>query len=87
MPADKKTTLKIRASYHPHGDWRLKVTVARKLLLNQIVSYETVQDEWLEVEVDLSVFAGASAEIIIENQANNWQNEFGYWGSIEVISE
>ena len=87
VPADKKTTLKIRASYHPHGDWRLKVTVARKLLLNQIVSYETVQDEWLEVEVDLSVFAGASAEIIIENQANNWQNEFGYWGSIEVVSE
>ena len=87
VPAGKKTTLKIRASYHPHGDWRLRVTVARKVLVNQIVSYETVQDEWLKIDVDLTEFAGSNAEIVIENQANDWQNEFGYWGSIDVVSE
>lgn len=87
VPAGMKTTLNIRASYHPHGDWQLVVSVARKQLLNQIVSYETVGDEWLEVAVDLSEFAGSTAEIVIENRANDWHNEFGYWGRIEVVTE
>jgi len=87
VPAGKKTTLKIRASYHPHGDWRLRISVARKELINQIVSYETVQDEWLELDVDLTEFAGSTAEVVIAQQANDGRNAFGYWGSIDVVTE
>ena len=87
VPAGKKTMLKIRASYHPHGDWRMRVVVGRKVLLDQEVSYATVQDEWLESEVDLTAYAGTMVEIVLENVATGWNNEFGFWGKVELVSE
>ena len=87
IPAGKKTTLKIRASYHPHGDWQMRIVVGRKVLLDQEVSYATVQDEWLNCEVDLTEYAGTHVEIVLENMATGWNNEFGYWGKVELVSE
>ncbi len=87
VPSARKTTLRIRASYHPHGDWLLRVRVGRETLFKQIVGSQTVKGEWLELDVDLSKFAGQHIELTIENGANDWRNEFGYWGSIEVVSD
>ena len=87
VPPGKTTTLKIRASYHPHGDWKLRVRAGEKILADQIVDYQTVQDEWLTLDIDLTPFAGQHIELTVENAVNNWNNEFGYWGSIEIISE
>lgn len=87
IPANKKTTLKVRASYHPHGDWQLRVLANKEVLHDQIVSYKTVKTEWLDLEIDLSKFAGKSIDLILENRANNWENEFGYWGSIKIVTE
>ncbi|MFT6575271.1 MAG: hypothetical protein ACJA16_003471, partial [Akkermansiaceae bacterium] len=42
---------------------------------------------WLDLEIDLSKFAGKSLDLILENKANNWMNEFGYWGSIKVVTK
>jgi hypothetical protein len=86
IPEGESTHLKLRASYHPHGDWQLRVLVGKEVLIDQIVSYATVKDEWLTLDVDLSRFAGKHVELVIENRANDWMNEFGYWGSIEVVS-
>jgi predicted cupin superfamily sugar epimerase len=61
IPKGKATTLKLRTSYHPHGDWKMRVVVGRKVLLEQKVSHETVQDEWLDSEVDMSEYAGIRA--------------------------
>jgi hypothetical protein len=79
--------LKIRASYHPHGDWLLRVLAGRDILAKQLVSYGTVVEEWLNLEVDLTPYAGKTIEINVENVANDWRNEFGYWGSIEIVNE
>ena len=49
--------LKIRASYHPHGDWQLRVRVGKEVLADKLVSFQTVQDEWFNLEVDLTQFA------------------------------
>ncbi|MEM7144414.1 MAG: PVC-type heme-binding CxxCH protein [Verrucomicrobiota bacterium] len=87
VPRDKTTTLKIRASYHPHGDWQLRVRANNEILADEIVSYQTVQDEWLTLEIDLTPYAGEHLDLIIENAANDWKNEFGYWGSIQITSE
>ena len=87
IPADQKTTLKVRASYHPHGDWQLRVLANKEVLHDQIVSYESVKSEWLDLEIDLSKFVGKSIDLVLENRANNWMNEFGYWGSIKIVSE
>ncbi len=87
VPKNKSTHLKIRASYHPHGDWKLRVRVGKKILADQIISYETVNDEWLNLDINLNEFAGQNIEVIVENGANDWKNEFGYWGSIKIVQE
>ena len=56
IPTDKKTTLHMRVSHHPHGDWQLRVLADGKMIENQLVSSKTVgKDEWMEVSVDLDV--------------------------------
>ena len=87
VPKGKKTSLKVKASYHAHGDWQIRVKADGKVIHDQIVGYTAVQSQWLELNLDLSDYAGQKIPIIIENKANDWRNEFGYWGSIEVVSK
>jgi putative membrane-bound dehydrogenase-like protein len=87
VPKSGKTHLKIRASYHPHGDWQLRVLAGQEVIADQIVSYETVKEEWLILNIDLTKFAGRTIDLSIENKANDWKNEFGFWSSINVVTE
>ena len=88
IPANRTTTLKLKVSHHPHGDWQLRVLADGKVLADQIVSSKTVgDDEWLDVDVDLSPFAGKAIRLVIENRANDWMNEWAYWNKIQLVSE
>jgi len=87
IPSAKTTTLKLRTSFHPHSDWKMRVVVGRKVLLEQEVSHEAVQDEWLDSEVDLTEYAGTMVEIVLENATNGSDNQFGYWSKVELVSE
>jgi len=40
----------------------------------------------MEVEVDLSKYAGSEVELALVNQASEWMCEAGYWGEIAVTS-
>lgn len=88
VPKDKTTALKLRVSHHPHGDWQLRVLANGKVLTDQVVGAKTVgKDEWLDVSVDLTKFAGNRISLNIENRANNWHNEWAYWNSVKIVSE
>lgn len=88
IPQGKKTSLQLRVSHHPHGDWQLRVLADGKVIADQIVGPETIgPNEWLDVSVDLSPFAGRRIELSIENRANNWHNEWAYWNQVKVVSE
>lgn len=88
IPASGKTTLKLRVSHHPHGDWQLRVLADDKVIADQIVGPKTVgRDEWLDVSVDLSGFGGHEINLQIENRANDWRNEWAYWGKVEIVKE
>lgn len=88
VPAGKQTRLNLRVSHHPHGDWQLRVLVNGKSISDQIVGSKSVaKDEWQNVSVDLSSFAGESIDLVIENKANNWFNEWAYWNKVEVVSQ
>jgi len=87
VPTAAKTALKMRVSHHPHGDWQLRVLAGQELLADKIVSPDAVDEEWLDVTVDLSQFAGQKIQLSIENRANNWRNEWAYWNEIEIVSE
>lgn len=84
----KKTTLQMRVSHHPHGDWQLRVLADGKIIENQLVSSKSVgDDEWMEVSVDLTPYAGKKIRLSIENHPNNWMNEWAYWNKVAITSE
>ncbi|MAV37966.1 MAG: hypothetical protein CMJ59_21210 [Planctomycetaceae bacterium] len=88
VPEGKKTSLKLRISHHPHGDWQLRVLVGKKVLADQIVGPKTVsKNEWADVDVDLTQFAGTKIKLSLENRANNWNCEWAYWNEIQVVSK
>lgn len=88
IPRNKKTSLNLRVSHHPHGDWQLRILANGEVMADQIIGAETVgHDEWLNVSVDLSRFAGERVNLTLENRANNWQNEWAYWNTVEVVNE
>jgi hypothetical protein len=45
------------------------------------------KNEWAEVEVDLTGFAGQKIKLSLENRANNWNCEWAYWNVIKVVSK
>jgi len=88
IPRGKKTRLSMRVSHHPHGDWQLRVVVAGEVLADRIIGSRSVSDdEWLDVTVDLTRFAGRRIRLIIENRPNDWRNEWAYWNRVSVVSE
>lgn len=88
VPANQQTILSMRVSHHPHGDWQLRVLAGKDVLLDQTVSSKTVsKDEWLDVDVDLSKYAGSQVHLTIENRANDWHNEWAYWNKVKLVTQ
>lgn len=88
IPQDKTTMLKLRVSHHPHGDWQLRVVVNGKVEADKIIGSKSVaDDEWLNVDVDLSKYAGKKVSIEIENRPNDWRNEWAYWNRVVIESK
>lgn len=86
VPQSGRTTLQLKVSHHPHGDWQLRVRANDRVLADQIVSSSTVQtDEWLPLEVDLSDFAGRKVQLSLENHPNDWHNEWAYWRDVKIV--
>jgi hypothetical protein len=75
-------TLRFGVAAHERGDWELRVFAGRELLQKQLV--DRAGGTWKEITIDLKRFAGQSVDIRLENAANGWNFEFGYWSAIEV---
>ncbi len=88
IPAGKKSKLVIDVSHDPRGDWRLVVTAGNSgRLIDEMISKTTCKDGWATFTVDLTRYAGQEIPIRLVNQANDWAYEFGYWGSVRIVSE
>jgi putative membrane-bound dehydrogenase-like protein len=88
IPEKKKTKLQLRVSHHPHGDWQLRVLASGKVIADKIIGSKSVaDDEWLDVTVDLTQFAGRTIQLSIENRPNDWHNEWAYWNKVSIVSE
>jgi hypothetical protein len=82
VPSGKKTGLKLSVAAHEQGDWELRVFANEKLLKKQLI--DPKGDRWKNVSVDLSEFAGKQVALRLENVANDWNWEFGYWSDLKV---
>ena len=86
IPNDKNTMLKVLVSHHNLGDWELIIRVNGSIQKQIIVDKNTVNENgWIEVNFDLSPFSGNNnVKIDLENKANNWRFEAGYWKDLKI---
>ena len=82
VPAGAKASLVFSVAAHERGDWELRVLADGKLLRSQIVNGSG--GRWEKVVVDLSGLAGRTVPLRLENCANGWAWEFGYWSDLEL---
>jgi len=87
VPAGKKTVLKATVSNHPNYDWELVFRVNGSIQKTVTVDEALTKGGWAEVVFDLTSFAGSTIQVELENKANGWAFEGGYWGSLVVASE
>jgi hypothetical protein len=87
LPRGKKSVLKLVVGHHPSGDWGLIVKANDEELFGQLVGKETADDGWLEVEVDLSDYAGKEIFLELVNQPTGWSFEAAYWAKIEIVND
>ena len=87
LPADVPRVLHLVVSNFPGGDWKLIVKANGQKLFEQIVGDTTTTDGWLQVDVDLSTYAGHLTRLELLNQAygRSWQG--GYWAVLEVMDK
>jgi hypothetical protein len=83
----KKTTLHLVVGHHPQGDWVLLIKADGKELLKGPVGKETAKDGWMDVEINLSEYAGKEINLELVNQPTGWAFEGGYWAEIKLVSE
>ncbi len=76
------TTLAFNVAAHDRGDWELRVYAGTKLVKQELIKPEG--ERWKRYAVDLSEFAGQSVPVRLENRANDWAYEFGYWQDLRV---
>ena len=87
LPKGQKNVLRLLVGHHPGGDWELIVKANEKEILSKIVGKETARDGWLELDVDLSDYAGKEILLELVNQPNGWAFEAAYWAKIELAAD
>jgi hypothetical protein len=87
IPDDEKTFIRVTVGHHSQGDWEFFIRIDGQELYKTIVGKKTAKDGWMDVEVDLTDYAGKTVKLELFNKANNWAWEAGYWGKIELISK
>jgi putative membrane-bound dehydrogenase-like protein len=85
VPAGQRAMLRVFAAAHDLGDWELRVLVEDQELLRRVIDHS--EPRWKPVEVDLSRFAGRTVAVRLENRANDWAWEFGYWSELRLDLE
>jgi hypothetical protein len=87
VPPQGKTMLQIVVANDSRGDFRLVAKVDGKVLLQQTIGPDSVEDGWAKLSVDLSRFAGNRVKVELLNQANGWNWEAAYWAKVSLATD
>lgn len=85
VPRNGRTLLKFAVAAHEQGDWELRIRVEGDLLQKQTITHQG--ERWKNVQVDLTSFAGRRIALRLENAANDWMYEFGYWSDLRIETD
>mgnify|MGYP003637867656 FL=1 len=82
VPAGQKMVLEFEVNNHPKGDWLLVVKVDGVAVVTQAIE----ESVWQAFKVDLSVYAGKTVRLELENRLKgDWRFEAGYWSGLKII--
>lgn len=82
-----KTMLHLTVGHHKSGDWNLTVVNGKiKTLLKTTVGSENSKDGWMNVDIELSEYAGSAIDLALLNSAGGGFFEAGYWARIEIVT-
>jgi hypothetical protein len=89
LPANSSAKLRVVASHHDGGDWKLIAKIDGEELRAIDIGAETVDPRgenagWLTLELDLSPYAGRTINVELLNQPTGWFCEAGYWAEIAI---
>jgi hypothetical protein len=92
VPAKSKSKIRLSVSQHGENendqkDWDLQVFGNGRELLNRRIDRGATSGGWLDLEADLSQFAGGPVLIELRHKPNGWDNEIAYWHDVRIISE
>jgi hypothetical protein len=87
IPDGEKTLLQLVVGHHPDGDWLLLVKADGEELFKKPVGRETATNGWLDVDVDLTAYAGKSIKLELINQSTGWDHEAAYWAKTKIAVE
>lgn len=79
-----ETKLSVWVSHHPEGDWDLIIRGNGEQLFRGSIGKEMADNGWVQVEVDLTKYAGKEVKLELVNAPTGWSFEAGYWGKIEI---
>lgn len=79
VPTNAKLTFEVAADLG--GDWDLRVMADREEIYKLPIDNGS---GWKPIAIDLSRFAGKKITLRLENWANDWDHEFGYWREVKV---
>ena len=82
LPAGQKATLRFKVAAHEQGDWELRIKADGELLHRQTVTHDGPR--WKDVSLDLARFGGRVVVLRLENAANDWSHESGYWADLRI---
>lgn len=89
LPADAPKLLRLSVGHFPNDNWTLVVTANGDELARQLVGAQSAVEGWLQVEVDLSAYAGQETELELLNAVDDdlsiWAG--GYWAQIELVDK
>jgi putative membrane-bound dehydrogenase-like protein len=85
LPPGKRISLSVDVASHEQGDWELRILANNQLLKKELVDGHG--KSWKTVTIDLSAYAGKKVALRLENAANNWEWEFGYWSNLRIKVE
>ncbi len=70
--------------FNKESDWQLKVRIGDEFVYDQLVNAALTNNDWAEIEVDLTKYAGQFVPIELHHHPNNWSYETGYWARIAI---
>lgn len=88
LPADAPKVLRVVVGNFPGGEWILIAKVNNKEILEQEISDQTTTDGWLQLDINLSAYAGQTIGIELLNQAFGRSTMMGaYWAVLKLVDK